>query len=92
MKRFFFHMSDDKVEIRDKTGVILPHDEDLVTFCRNLVLAVALEDIDELFGVHMFTVTVTDANGNELLTVPVGEFAPENTDLSTIGAMRPNLH
>jgi hypothetical protein len=68
-------MSDDEVEIRDRKGIFLPDDENLVGYCRRLVLAVAFENLDELFGVH--TVTVTDADGSEILVVPVADFYAE---------------
>ena len=78
MKRYFFHISDDRVEIRDKMGVVLPDSEDLVEFCRSLVLAVVLEDDWEGEPSDQFIVTVEDVEGNEVATIPFGASLVDN--------------
>ena len=73
MKQYFFHIADDEVEIRDNEGVFLPEGEDIADFCRKLILSVASEDNWAGDSAITHTVTVADANGNEVLTVPVGD-------------------
>lgn len=71
MKQYFFHIADGEVEIRDNEGVFLPEGEDIASFCRTLILSVASEDNWSRDTSIVHTVTVADASGNEVLTVPV---------------------
>ncbi len=80
MKQYFFHIADDEVEIRDDEGVFLPEGEDIADFCRELILSVASEDNWSGGTSNFHTVTVADANGNEVLTVPVGDPFAETPD------------
>ncbi|WP_436640344.1 DUF6894 family protein [Microbaculum sp. FT89] len=76
MKRYYFHVSDDYTEIRDNDGVVLPDDEHVADFCRDLILAVASEDGWHSEGFVVRTITVADADGNEILTVPFAGALP----------------
>lgn len=104
MKQYFFHIADDEVEIRDNEGVFLPEGEDIAEFCRKLILSVASEDNWAGDSAITHTVTVADANGNEVLTVPVGDalseapearlvhIAPREADRNTTPAPRSDFH
>ncbi len=104
MKQYFFHIADDEVEIRDNEGVFLPEGEDIADFCRQLILSVASEDNWSADRSITHTVTVADANGNEVLTVPVGDafagaqdaplahIAPHDADSMPITVPRSGFH
>ena len=92
LKRYYFHVSDDDTEIRDDDGVVLPDDEHIADYCRDLILAVASEDGWHGEGFVVRTITVADADGNEILSVPFAGSHPAATDRARPGMPRGTIH
>lgn len=89
-ERYFFHISDDMVEIRDKVGVYLPVGEDLESFCKNLFLAVALEDGNEFDGLP--SVIVADEKGNEIFAFRMSDLGSSSSGRTSASVVRVDLH
>jgi hypothetical protein len=89
-ERYFFHISDDIVEVRDKIGVYIPANEDLESFCKSLFLAVALEEGNEFDGIP--SVIVADEKGNEVFAFRISDLVSNSGRHRSAQKARIDLH